>query len=227
MKIHKEILKNISSSSNEKIKINTFHIDFIKTCIYYYSSLVTNYELKIKPCKLCKQLVDILMNLNSNFEFEVNYYNQFKLNKITDETESTEQDNENETNNVEKLKVVLIKTISLSTRKLETDDFVSFLEYFESIINSSNLNSLTRLVEFIRYISCEIELNDDLKSKLSEFIQKLLIQLQPLYISLKMNGKFDEIITLLNCQTCITSSKYVTIIGKNDKNLKISFFFQF
>ena len=164
------------------------------------------------------------MNLNSNFEFEVNYYNQFKLNKITDETESTEQDNENETNNVEKLKVVLIKTISLSARKLETDDFVSFLEYFESIINSSNLNSLIRLVEFIRYISCEIELNDDLKAKLSEFIQKLLIQLQPLYISLKMNGKFDEIITLLNCQTCITSSKYVTIIIKT---IKISFFYLF
>ncbi len=221
MKIHKEILKNISSS-NEKIKINTFHIDFIKTCIYYYSSLVSNYELKIKPCKLCKQLVDILMNLNNNFEFEVNYYNQFKLNKITDETESTEQDNENETNNVEKLKIALIKTISLSARKLETDDFVSFLEYFESIINNdhnngSNVNSLIRQVEFIRYISCEIELNDDLKAKLSEFIQKLLIQLQPLYISLKMNGKFDEIITLLNCQTCITASKYVNIIIKTIK----------
>lgn len=214
MKYHKDKMKKIENLY-EKIIINTFHIDFIKICVYYSASLIEKHDLKLKPVKLCKQLVDLLTNLNDKFEFEVNYYNQFKLNKITDSNEvDLNEDEENSLGSVERLKIVLIKTLGLSARKLDIDDFVSLLEYLETVASVGSTQTLIRLTEFIRFISCEIELNDELKAKLSEFIQKLLIQLQPFYISLKLNNQIDDIISLFNCQTSISASKYVNKLFK-------------
>lgn len=180
MKIHKDKMKRIESAES-KIKISAFHLDFLKTCVYYAAPLNKSFELKIKPVKLCKNLLDLLVRANESYEFEINYYNQFKLNKLSDE-DLNEDENASDLNSFEKLKYDIIRSLSLSARKLSTEDFGELLDYLESvgIMNSSttldeSIQTLIRLTQFIRYISCEIELNDNLKAKLSEFIQKVAI----------------------------------------------------
>ena len=125
---------------------------------------------------LSKQIIKLLTGLNDNFEFETNYYNQLKLEKISDSNEPREED-DNQLDSIEKLKLNLIKTVSLTARKLNVSDFGLFLDHLESILTSDqsfgSTQTLIRFTELIRYMCCEIELNEDLKVKLSEFIQKV------------------------------------------------------
>lgn len=173
MKNHKDKMKQIESNDS-KIMLNTFHFDFIKSCVYFSTILVTNFDLKLKSLKLCKNLLDILVKLNEAYEFELNYYNQFKLNKLSDE-EVHEDDSEINLNNFEKLKYASIRTLGLSLRKLSLEDFSALLDYVETVGSNEcrSAQTLIRITQFIRYISCEIEFSDEFKAKLSEFIQKV------------------------------------------------------
>jgi hypothetical protein len=176
MKIHKEKMKNLKNSL-DKFMLTSFHIDFIKTCVYYSTCLIEKHELKLKPLKLCKQIIELLTSLNDNFKFETNYYNQLKLDKISDLNEPREEEDEYQLGDTEKLKLSLIRTVSLAARKLNINDFGLLLDHLELVLTSDeslgSTQNLIRFAELIRYMCCEIELNEDLKANLSVFIQKV------------------------------------------------------
>lgn len=79
----------------------------------------------------------------------------------------------------------------------------------EQASTEANTEGLVSLVEFVSYATCDMELVEALRTPFSEFTQKLLIQLQPTYISLSNKNCLDTIIRLLKFQTRIGASKYV------------------
>jgi hypothetical protein len=118
-------------------------------------------------------------------------------------------------NNFESLKYILIKSLAVSMSSLSADENKYLLEYLEEQVTNGSyeyVENLTRMVEFVSYVVCEIDLNEELKTVFSEFVQKLLVQLQPIYMGLKCDGGLDQLIKFLKFQIRIIASKYVRII---------------
>ena len=165
---------------------------------------------------MCKSLISLLYDLSPRYKFDVNYLDKLALNNKYDIKMSTD--------NLESLKYILIKSLAISLNSLSIEENTYILEYFEEQVMQPNMacktdsdnkngyvENLTRLTEFMSYVTCEIDLSEDLKNVFSEFVQKLLIQLQPVYMGLKSSSKFDEIVVFLKFQTRIIASKYVRI----------------
>ncbi len=211
MKTHKDKMKSVGNNVMEvdgecgTFKVSSFHVDFIRAFIYYSRILASKYgSLKVKPIKMCKCLISLLYDLNENYEFDVNYLDRLALNNKWNLNESA--------NNLESLKYVLIKSLAVSMSSLSVEENKFLLEYFEEQVdNDSNkyVENLMKLVEFVSYVVCEIDLNEELKTVFSEFVQKLLIQLQPVYIGLKSNNDLNNLIGFLKFQARIIVSKYV------------------
>ena len=166
----------------------------------------------MKPIKLCKSLVDLLFSITDTFEFDVSFYHRLSLNNkfgmTTDDEESAS------TNKC--LKYITIKSLALSLNSLSAEDNLEIYTYLEQQVNlteaTTGSQNLVNLVEFVSYVTCEMELSEALRTPFSAFTQKLLIQLQPIYISLSNKNSSKTIIDLLRFQTKIGASKYVRLI---------------
>jgi hypothetical protein len=162
-------LKNfIEVDKSKKFQINSFHIDFIRTSIYYSTALNSKHsDMKIKGVKLCKNLIDLLFNMDDKIEFDVNYFSKLITNSVEQESQIYSINN---------LKSTLIKSIALSLNTFGTEDLNTIFEYFEKLIAFSSTHRVRRLIlltEFMSFASSEIELNDSLKTGFSEYIQKV------------------------------------------------------
>ncbi len=214
LRTHKDKMKSVGNKAMEvdgecsTFKVSSFHVEFIRAFVYYSRTLASKYEsLKVKPIKMCKCLISLLYDLNDNYEFDVNYLDRLALNNKWDLNESA--------NNFESLKYILIKSLAVSMSSLSADENKYLLEYLEEQVTNGSyeyVENLTRMVEFVSYVVCEIDLNEELKTVFSEFVQKLLVQLQPIYMGLKCDGGLDQLIKFLKFQIRIIASKYVRII---------------
>ena len=194
--------------------LNYFFFFSTKSCIHNTEKLNLRKEegLKVKPIKLCKSLVDLLFSITDTFEFDVSFYHRLSLNNkfgmTTDDEESAS------TNKC--LKYITIKSLALSLNSLSAEDNLEIYTYLEQQVNlteaTTGSQNLVNLVEFVSYVTCEMELSEALRTPFSAFTQKLLIQLQPIYISLSNKNSSKTIIDLLRFQTKIGASKYVRLI---------------
>ena len=58
---------------NSDLKSSSFQIDFLKSCVYHATKLTTNHCLKLKQTKICKQIIDIYIDLNQADGFDMNH----------------------------------------------------------------------------------------------------------------------------------------------------------
>lgn len=148
---------------------------------------------------MCKSLINLLYDLDDNYKF-----NTYFLNKLTSTDPAASFQN------------ILIKSLALSLNTFTLDENTFILNYFEEQVmvlghSKSYERNLSRLVEFMWYVTCEMDMNETSKIVFSEFVQKLLIQMQPIYLRMKSAGQFNDLINLLTYQTRIVASKYVSI----------------
>ena len=171
LRTHKDkmkALKAFGESSRTNFQINSFHVDFIKSCVYHAASLVSKHEkLKVKPVKMCKHLIELLLAVNEQFEFDVNYFSKLALDTAAE-------------HNLKSLKYILIKSLALSLNSMSAVENSGLLGHFEAQlkgrVGADYMQSLNRLVEFVAFASCDMELNEQLKNIFSEFIQKVIIK---------------------------------------------------
>lgn len=168
-----------------------------------------------------------MFSVNESFEFDVSFFHKLSLNNKFDANNNN--NGESSTSSLQSLKFIIIKSLALSLNSLSVEDNSEVYTYLEEQASTeANTEGLVSLVEFVSYVTCDMELVEALRTPFSEFTQKLLIQLQPTYISLSNKNCQDTIISLLKFQTRIGASKYVMKILKFiiylDLDLLIVFF---
>lgn len=163
VKIHKKrtkrLFKSVKNDETDqkvhKLKTSTFHIDFLKSYIYNTEKLNSLYGFEIDSVKLIQQLFKIYLNYDNN------------LKPI---------DGEEENADVVFLKrtfVFCLNSFTLENFKLILADIDS---EFTDVYDSLNDNKiLVKLSNMIKYISCDIDLNDKLKEEFSIYIQKVIL----------------------------------------------------
>ena len=76
-------------------------------------------------------------------------------------------------------KAYLIKAIAVSLINLNSEDFENVLghlgEKLNDAFNTQNTSNVVRIVDFLRFACCEVEINQELKIKFSDFVQKVNI----------------------------------------------------
>lgn len=154
-----------------------------------------------------------MFSVNESFEFDVSFFHKLSLNNKFDANNNN--NGESSTSSLQSLKFIIIKSLALSLNSLSVEDNSEVYTYLEEQASTeANTEGLVSLVEFVSYVTCDMELVEALRTPFSEFTQKLLIQLQPTYISLSNKNCQDTIISLLKFQTRIGASKYVMKILK-------------
>ena len=196
-------LKKVTAEKCSKIKISSFHMDFLKAFIFYSPQLNEKYAMKIDAVKYSEHFFMFYINLDQNvFDFDLDYLNTFKLN------------DKEKGNDPNEMLAYMTRAICVSINILNPDQFKETLEIFETKtfehLKSSLKNCLIKLAQLVKYLCSDFELDNKLKPVFSEFIQKFLVQIHPIYFSLLAKSDIDCLIELLNAQYLICSSKYVS-----------------
>ena len=213
LKNHKSKMKELKKGAS-KIRLSSFHVDFIKTLIFYAAKLNEKYDMKIDSVKYCGHFFTLYIHFSKSvFEFEFDYLNKFSLDNESsgDQIQALTQANENE------MLAYMTRSICVSINTLSLEQFKSALESFEKKMlehlrvdgDVRSKNCLLKLAQLVKYMCSEFELDDKLKPEFSTFIQKFLVQIHPIYFSLKCDNEIECLIDLLNAQYVICSSKYV------------------
>ena len=213
LKNHKLKVKELKKFSLEtcpkKIKLSSFHMDFLKAFIFYSRQLNEKYDMKIDSVKYCEQFFNFYVNLDQNvFEFDLDYTNTFKLDSKDDAERQLESKDQNE------ILAYMTRAICVSINILNTDQFKQALDSFEvktfEHLKSNNKSCLIKFAQLVKYLCSDFELDDKLKPEFSAFVQKFLVQIHPIYFSLLSSNAIDCLIEILNAQYSICSSKYVS-----------------
>lgn len=151
-----------------------------KSSISSDEAVSSSISSSFKPLKLCKQLVALLICVReeNSLKFDVSYYRELRL--YQNYQQQQQQD-------ALSLRDYLVRALAQSANMLSVEDFEALLAYFEAEITSfrsssddndddDNANMTMRLVrffEFLKYVACDIELNNSAKVIFAEFIQKV------------------------------------------------------
>ncbi len=188
LKADKKNIKAIKKSANLncKVSLTSFYVDFLKTIAQNANKSLTQFD--ISSLKICKHILDL-------------YLNEQKLSLSLEHNEPLDH--------------YLLRILCISMNSLTNDDFKEMLEHVDSMLttwfdnNSAKMEELFKIVKLLKYLCCEIELAEQHKPEFSIYIQKLLVQMHPIYYHLKASNRIKELIQLLNAHSSICSSKYV------------------